>query len=70
VSSSASDGSVAAIDPGVRKIADPMTLVMTSRVAPRRPIARTSLASDSVCVVSVVCMCPAAYRIDRPGVID
>lgn len=64
-SSSASDGSVAAIDPGVRKIADPMTLVMTSSVALRRPMPRISLASGSVSAVS---KSGAAYRIDRAGV--
>src|SRR5215510_3331744 len=49
-SSSDSDGSVAAIVPGVRKIAEPMTLVMTRNVASRRPIARTS--RDSLATVS------------------
>ena len=42
-----SDGKAAAISPGVKKIADPMTFVMTSSVAPRMPMARTSLASGS-----------------------
>src|SRR5262249_52649787 len=43
--SSASDGSASAIMPGVRKMAEPITLVMTSRVALRTPMARTSPAS-------------------------
>src|SRR6266850_747736 len=43
-----SDGSVAAIVPGVRKIADPITLVITSSVALRTPMARISRASVAV----------------------
>ena len=44
-STSAVEGSSATMPPVVRKMPEPMTLPITSSVAPQRPMPRTSLAS-------------------------
>src|SRR5262245_12702410 len=69
-SSNGSEGSAAAIVPGVRKIADPMTFVMTRNVASRRPIARISRVSIAGSVAAAEARVTRRILLDPPDLAD